>query len=126
MWSQYGDIGKLVDDRKLISIGGSDRAQDIYMPYVVNDITTFFTLLVGIYFPSVTGEAAVFFCFFITSLLFCLFSLVSFCFLLLCRHHGWFQPLGRLTGRPEVDPHRHHPGHCHHLLYLYPCLSFSI
>lgn len=31
------------------------------MPYVVNDITTFFTLLVGIYFPSVTGEATVFF-----------------------------------------------------------------
>lgn len=33
----------------------SDTSQDIYMPYVVNDITTFFTLLVGIYFPSVTG-----------------------------------------------------------------------
>lgn len=71
MWSQYGDIGKLVDDRKLISIGGSDRSQDIYMPYVVNDITTFFTLLVGIYFPSVTGEAAVYLflsqtCFFVS------------------------------------------------------------
>uniref|UniRef100_A0A8C9Y9M4 Solute carrier family 12 member 7 n=1 Tax=Sander lucioperca TaxID=283035 RepID=A0A8C9Y9M4_SANLU len=35
-----------------------DSAQDIYMPYVVNDITTFFTLLVGIYFPSVTGIMA--------------------------------------------------------------------
>uniref|UniRef100_A0A8C6U916 Solute carrier family 12 member 7b n=1 Tax=Neogobius melanostomus TaxID=47308 RepID=A0A8C6U916_9GOBI len=33
-----------------------ESAQDIYMPYVVNDITTFFTLMVGIYFPSVTGE----------------------------------------------------------------------
>uniref|UniRef100_A0AAQ5ZB34 Solute carrier family 12 member 7b n=1 Tax=Amphiprion ocellaris TaxID=80972 RepID=A0AAQ5ZB34_AMPOC len=31
---------------------------DIYLPYVVNDITTFFTLLVGIYFPSVTGIMA--------------------------------------------------------------------
>uniref|UniRef100_A0A8C2FZ13 Solute carrier family 12 member 7a n=1 Tax=Cyprinus carpio TaxID=7962 RepID=A0A8C2FZ13_CYPCA len=28
------------------------------MPYVFNDITTFFTLLVGIYFPSVTGIMA--------------------------------------------------------------------
>lgn len=26
--------------------------------YVYNDITTFFTMMVGIYFPSVTGEKA--------------------------------------------------------------------
>lgn len=26
------------------------------LPYVYNDITTFFTMMVGIYFPSVTGE----------------------------------------------------------------------
>ncbi|XP_075903798.1 solute carrier family 12 member 7 isoform X4 [Nelusetta ayraudi] len=58
MWSQYGSLGKLVDDKKLLSNGGSDRSQDIYLPYVVNDITTFFTLLVGIYFPSVTGIMA--------------------------------------------------------------------
>lgn len=56
MWSQYGHLGMLVESKKLSSVGGSDPAQDIYMPYVVNDITTFFTLLVGIYFPSVTGE----------------------------------------------------------------------
>uniref|UniRef100_A0A668AG78 Solute carrier family 12 member 7 n=1 Tax=Myripristis murdjan TaxID=586833 RepID=A0A668AG78_9TELE len=36
----------------------ADNSQDVYMPYVVNDITTFFTLLVGIYFPSVTGIMA--------------------------------------------------------------------
>lgn len=46
----------LVENKKLLSLGEGDSAQDIYMPYVVNDITTFFTLLVGIYFPSVTGE----------------------------------------------------------------------
>uniref|UniRef100_A0A8C5H776 Solute carrier family 12 member 7-like n=1 Tax=Gouania willdenowi TaxID=441366 RepID=A0A8C5H776_GOUWI len=33
-------------------------SRDIYLPYVANDITTFFTLLVGIYFPSVTGIMA--------------------------------------------------------------------
>lgn len=56
MWSQYGALGMLVENKKLSSFGGSDSAQDVYMPYVVNDIMTFFTLLVGIYFPSVTGE----------------------------------------------------------------------
>ncbi|XP_042366116.1 solute carrier family 12 member 7 isoform X2 [Plectropomus leopardus] len=58
MWSVYGPLGMLVEDKKMSSIGGSDPAQDVYMPYVVNDITTFFTLLVGIYFPSVTGIMA--------------------------------------------------------------------
>ncbi|XP_041817889.1 solute carrier family 12 member 7 isoform X3 [Chelmon rostratus] len=58
MWSEYGPLAMLVENKKLIAVGGSDSAQDIYMPYVVNDITTFFTLLVGIYFPSVTGIMA--------------------------------------------------------------------
>ncbi|XP_028290001.1 solute carrier family 12 member 7-like isoform X3 [Gouania willdenowi] len=58
MWSQYGPLGMLVENQKLESVGGSDPAQDIYLPYVANDITTFFTLLVGIYFPSVTGIMA--------------------------------------------------------------------
>lgn len=56
MWSVYGPLGMMVEDKKMPSFGGSDPAQDVYMPYVVNDITAFFTLLVGIYFPSVTGE----------------------------------------------------------------------
>lgn len=59
MWSAYGPLGRLVEDEKVASVGGSDPAQDIYLPYVVNDITTFFTLLVGIYFPSVTGETPI-------------------------------------------------------------------
>ncbi|KAM9337323.1 solute carrier family 12 member 7 isoform 2-T2 [Symphorus nematophorus] len=58
MWSAYGRLGMLVEDKKSSSVGGSDPSKDIYMPYVVNDITTFFTLLVGIYFPSVTGIMA--------------------------------------------------------------------
>lgn len=28
------------------------------LPYIYNDITTFFTMMVGIYFPSVTGRTA--------------------------------------------------------------------
>ncbi|XP_061778131.1 solute carrier family 12 member 7 isoform X2 [Nerophis ophidion] len=58
MWSVYGPLGLLDENSKLSSAGGSDATQDIYMPYVVNDIATFFTLLVGIYFPSVTGIMA--------------------------------------------------------------------
>lgn len=56
MWSQYGPRSMLVESKEQTSFGGSDAAQDMKMPYVVNDIATFFTLLVGIYFPSVTGE----------------------------------------------------------------------
>lgn len=59
MWSVYGSLGKLVENQKLISNGAHDPTQDIYLPYVVNDIATFFTLLVGIYFPSVTGETVI-------------------------------------------------------------------
>ncbi|XP_077364783.1 solute carrier family 12 member 7 isoform X2 [Festucalex cinctus] len=58
MWSVYGPLGMLVENKKLSSVGGSDPALDIYLPYVVNDIASFFTLLVGIYFPSVTGIMA--------------------------------------------------------------------
>ncbi|XP_022047872.1 solute carrier family 12 member 7 isoform X3 [Acanthochromis polyacanthus] len=57
MWSKYGPLGMLVEN-KLTSYGGHDPSQDVYLPYVANDITTFFTLLVGIYFPSVTGIMA--------------------------------------------------------------------
>ncbi|KAK5850004.1 hypothetical protein PBY51_014292 [Eleginops maclovinus] len=57
MWSTYGPLGMLVEN-KLSSLDATDNSQDIYLPYVVNDITTFFTLLVGIYFPSVTGIMA--------------------------------------------------------------------
>lgn len=94
MWAQYGPLGMLVEDRKLPSVGGSESSKDIDLPYVVNDITTFFTLLVGIYFPSVTGEGrnkaagyrsneqA-----FVSSLLYIRVSPLP------SRHHGWLEPL---------------------------------
>ncbi|XP_008305972.1 solute carrier family 12 member 7 isoform X3 [Cynoglossus semilaevis] len=58
MWSNYGLLGMKVESRILPSEGESDAAQDIYLPYLFNDISTFFTMLVGIYFPSVTGIMA--------------------------------------------------------------------
>uniref|UniRef100_A0AAY5EP84 Solute carrier family 12 member 7a n=1 Tax=Electrophorus electricus TaxID=8005 RepID=A0AAY5EP84_ELEEL len=57
MWSSYGPSEMLVE-KKMESLEVSDTSEDMYLPYVVNDIATFFTLLVGIYFPSVTGIMA--------------------------------------------------------------------
>uniref|UniRef100_A0A673VMT0 Solute carrier family 12 member 7-like n=1 Tax=Salmo trutta TaxID=8032 RepID=A0A673VMT0_SALTR len=50
--------GVIRENKHQVSEPAADTSQDIYMPYVANDITTFFTLLVGIYFPSVTGIMA--------------------------------------------------------------------
>ncbi|KAG9347868.1 hypothetical protein JZ751_003884 [Albula glossodonta] len=58
MWGDYGPSGMLVEKKRYPSVPAADNSKDIYMPYVVNDIATFFTLLVGIYFPSVTGIMA--------------------------------------------------------------------
>ncbi|XP_031439898.1 solute carrier family 12 member 7 isoform X3 [Clupea harengus] len=58
MWSTYGPDGMLVEKINFPSKPATNTSQDMYMPYVVNDIATFFTLLVGIYFPSVTGIMA--------------------------------------------------------------------
>lgn len=39
------------------SVGLTDGTSiDMDHPYVFSDMTSYFTLLVGIYFPSVTGE----------------------------------------------------------------------
>uniref|UniRef100_A0A674DLC4 Solute carrier family 12 member 7 n=1 Tax=Salmo trutta TaxID=8032 RepID=A0A674DLC4_SALTR len=58
MWGDYGPSGMLVERKRQSSVPAQDNSRDIYMPYVFNDISTFFTLLVGIYFPSVTGIMA--------------------------------------------------------------------
>nr|XP_024003241.1 solute carrier family 12 member 7 [Salvelinus alpinus] len=59
IWGDYGPNGMLVENKHQVSAPAADTSQDIYMPYVANDITTFFTLLVGIYFPSVTDISSV-------------------------------------------------------------------
>nr|UQS87556.1 solute carrier family 12 member 7b [Rhamdia quelen] len=56
MWSSYGPAGMLVE-KKFDSVA-SESTPGTSFPYVLNDIATFFTLLVGIYFPSVTGIMA--------------------------------------------------------------------
>uniref|UniRef100_A0A8C7GI71 Solute carrier family 12 member 7a n=1 Tax=Oncorhynchus kisutch TaxID=8019 RepID=A0A8C7GI71_ONCKI len=58
MWGEYGPSGMLVEKKNQSSVPVQDNSRDIYKPYIFNDISTFFTLLVGIYFPSVTGIMA--------------------------------------------------------------------
>ncbi|XP_035269533.1 solute carrier family 12 member 7 isoform X3 [Anguilla anguilla] len=58
LWGDYGPAGMLVEKKNHPSVPAADSSNDVSMPFVVNDIATFFTLLVGIYFPSVTGIMA--------------------------------------------------------------------
>ncbi|KAG7262041.1 hypothetical protein CRUP_015989 [Coryphaenoides rupestris] len=58
LWGDYGPEGVMVERPSSVSVEVKDTPVDLHHPYVLNDITTFFTLLVGIYFPSVTGIMA--------------------------------------------------------------------
>lgn len=44
-----------MEKRGLPSVSSPDTPVDMDQPYVFSDMTSYFTLLVGIYFPSVTG-----------------------------------------------------------------------
>lgn len=56
LWSSYGPGGMLLEKAGYPSSPAQNTSRDSSLPYVFNDITTVFTLLVGIYFPSVTGR----------------------------------------------------------------------
>lgn len=45
-----------IEKKNEVSLPAENHATKNF--YVSNDITTFFTMMVGIYFPSVTGEKA--------------------------------------------------------------------
>ncbi|XP_068119455.1 solute carrier family 12 member 5 isoform X2 [Hyperolius riggenbachi] len=57
VWSHYSAKGLIVEKTGLHSVPNSDPI-DLDQHYVFSDMTTYFTLLVGIYFPSVTGIMA--------------------------------------------------------------------
>ncbi|XP_029942355.1 solute carrier family 12 member 6 isoform X2 [Salarias fasciatus] len=57
LWSSYLSKGDVVEKGSLSSSHSSHPAST-HQPYVFADITTSFTLLVGIFFPSVTGIMA--------------------------------------------------------------------
>ncbi|XP_042638888.1 solute carrier family 12 member 7 [Orycteropus afer afer] len=58
LWSRYTGKGLFVEKGGTPSAPVPDKARPSGLPYVLTDITTHFTLLVGIYFPSVTGIMA--------------------------------------------------------------------
>lgn len=56
MWGHYGPKGMKMEKDGLSSVQASPNTNDMSRPYVLHDITSYFTILVGIYFPSVTGN----------------------------------------------------------------------
>ncbi|XP_021568559.1 solute carrier family 12 member 7 [Carlito syrichta] len=58
LWSAYADKGAFVERKGVPSVPAPDESRTSTLPYVLTDIVTCFTLLVGIYFPSVTGIMA--------------------------------------------------------------------
>lgn len=61
LWSTYSEKGSIVEKKSQPSISGSEDIKMGGRPYVFTDIMTYFTVLVGIYFPSVTGRLKLFF-----------------------------------------------------------------
>ncbi|CAM9240606.1 unnamed protein product [Bubo scandiacus] len=58
LWSTYSERGSIVEKKHQPSVAGSEETKLSGLPYVFTDIMTYFTMLVGIYFPSVTGIMA--------------------------------------------------------------------
>uniref|UniRef100_A0A8B9G3Y1 Solute carrier family 12 member 7 n=2 Tax=Amazona collaria TaxID=241587 RepID=A0A8B9G3Y1_9PSIT len=58
LWSTYSEKGSIVEKKGQPSVAGSEDTKMGGLPYVFTDIMTYFTMLVGIYFPSVTGIMA--------------------------------------------------------------------
>lgn len=56
LFGTYYEKGDLISKPGVDSVEDSDDPVTNANRYVLADITSFFTLLVGIYFPSVTGE----------------------------------------------------------------------
>lgn len=56
LFGTYYEKGDLIDRTNMNSVEEPDDPLTNANRYVLADITSFFTLLVGIYFPSVTGE----------------------------------------------------------------------
>uniref|UniRef100_H2QQK9 Solute carrier family 12 member 7 n=1 Tax=Pan troglodytes TaxID=9598 RepID=H2QQK9_PANTR len=58
LWSTYAHAGAFVEKKGVPSVPVAEESRASALPYVLTDIAASFTLLVGIYFPSVTGIMA--------------------------------------------------------------------
>ncbi|KAI1243006.1 Solute carrier family 12 member 7, partial [Lamprotornis superbus] len=59
LWSAYSEKGSIVEKKDQPSVAGSEDSKMTGLPYVFTDIMTYFTMLVGIYFPSVTDLSCI-------------------------------------------------------------------
>lgn len=57
LFGNYMEKGAFLEKVGVPSAEDPDALPTNTKTYVLSDITTFFTLLVGIYFPSVTGQS---------------------------------------------------------------------
>lgn len=57
LWGEYGSAGEFIEMKNKSSVAVQEASGDGSRHYSINDISTYFTLLVGIYFPSVTGRS---------------------------------------------------------------------
>uniref|UniRef100_A0A8C5I657 Solute carrier family 12 member 7-like n=1 Tax=Gouania willdenowi TaxID=441366 RepID=A0A8C5I657_GOUWI len=58
LWGEYAPAGMTIEKKNQSSVPTQEPTTDRDDIYLFNDINTYFTLLVGIYFPSVTGIMA--------------------------------------------------------------------
>ncbi|PNJ84992.1 SLC12A7 isoform 3 [Pongo abelii] len=57
LWSTYAHAGAFVEKKGVPSVPVAEESRASALPYVLTDIAASFTLLVGIYFPSVTERS---------------------------------------------------------------------
>lgn len=138
LWGDYGPAGTYLERKSQPSVQVQEASSHMDKPYVFNDIATYFTLLVGIYFPSVTGRSNAkqswesidwkwwsWWCHTGRSKKYQIrirtnltnpFIVPLFGF----RYNGWFQQVWGSQRCSEVHPNRNHHGNSHHLLPMYP------
>lgn len=55
LWSNYLEKGEILEKEHHPSVDAAGQKNNLHL-YVLSDISTSFMVLVGIFFPSVTGE----------------------------------------------------------------------
>lgn len=110
--------GEILERAHQPSVDVAGQKNNLHL-YVLSDITTSFMVLVGIFFPSVTGEGAG------SGAPWGSLGLwASSCpgVLPACpfRYHGWFKQIRGPQGCTEIHPRWNDSRHCHHISSLYP------
>ena len=104
MWNTYHEGGDVVSDsweESEYNLGGKSTHN-----YIIVDIYTSFTIIIGIFFPSVTGNISLHF-------------KNRFNIVMSIRHYGWVQPIWRPGRCSEIHSYWNHHGHPHN----WDCLS---